>query len=84
MLLLYLVTASSHILYYYIWNYPEDFIDFTYSYNVKPVIFMSRICYLQKCLQWYLILLNSYYLLKWICVKQCWQIKWQVKVKYKA
>jgi hypothetical protein len=60
MLLLYLVTASSHILYYYIWNNPEDFIDFTYSYNIKPVIFMSRICYLQKCLQWYLILLNSY------------------------
>ena len=58
--LLYVVTISSHSLYFFIWNFPQKFINLTKNINSNPVCVMYYLCVLQKLLQFTLIFIISY------------------------
>jgi len=49
--MLYIITSLSHILYYVIWNYPTDFVNFSQELKLSPFKLMSNVAYIQKILQ---------------------------------
>jgi len=50
-MMLYIITSLSHILYYYIWNYPFHFRFYAKDLGLTPVTLMSSLSYTQKILQ---------------------------------
>ena len=58
--LLYVITICSHSLYFFIWNFPQKFINLTKNINSNPVCIMYYLGILQKLLQISLVIIISY------------------------
>ena len=49
--MLYFITSLTHILYFFIWNYTDKYIKFSYYLRTSPIFLMTLLSLLQKLIQ---------------------------------
>lgn len=50
-MILYLITSLSHILYFFVWDYTDNFINLSRYLHITPLLLIKYLSYLQKILQ---------------------------------